>query len=181
MTGDPVTPEFSRPIAVEHLRDRDNVFPIEANEAERAALSQRFGIVAIDRFAAEIRLKPAAGGTVRLTGRIEAQVRQACIVTLVDVPATIEQDFERVYAPGVVAEEEDEVAFDFDGEEPPDPLIGGVIDIGEAAAEELALSLDPYPRAPGAVFGRAPEGEPAQVHPFAALGELKKDERKKGK
>lgn len=177
MTAAPIALEFSRPIQVEHLRDRDNVFSIEANGAERAALAQRFGIVAVDRLVAEIRLKPVAGDMVRLNGRIEARVRQACIVTLSDVPATIEQNFERLYAPGVAAEEVDEIDLALDDQDPPDPLIDGVIDIGEAAAEELALSLDPYPRAPGAVFEHAPESEePTKPNPFAALGALKKEQ-----
>ena len=42
----------------------------------------------------------------------------------------------------------------------------GTIDLGEAAAEQLALALDPYPRAPGAVLEMEEEPEAA---PFAAL------------
>lgn len=171
-----MAPEFSRPIEVERLRDRENVFPIEANGAERASLARRFGIVAVDRLTAEIRLKPVAGDMVRLSGHIEAQVRQACIVTLADVSATIEQSIERLYAPGAAAESVDEIDLTLEEQDPPDPLIDGVIDIGEAAAEELALSLDPYPRAPGAVFERTPEGEePAKPNPFAVLSAFKKD------
>ncbi len=40
-------PEFSRPIAVDQLKDREKHVPVEANEAERAALAKRFGILAI--------------------------------------------------------------------------------------------------------------------------------------
>ena len=39
-----------------------------------------------------------------------------------------------------------------DAEEPPQPFVDGAIDIGEAVAEQLAIELDPGPRAPGAVF-----------------------------
>jgi len=36
-----------------------------------------------------------------------------------------------------------------DGEsDPVEPLEGGRIDIGEAVAQQLSLSLDPFPRAP---------------------------------
>ena len=34
----------------------------------------------------------------------------------------------------------------------PEPLIGGVVDLGALATEFLILGLDPYPRKPGAVF-----------------------------
>ena len=37
-------------------------------------------------------------------------------------------------------------------EDAPDPLIGGAIDLGAIASEFLTLSLDPYPRKPGAIF-----------------------------
>jgi hypothetical protein len=29
-------------------------------------------------------------------------------------------------------------------------MVGGILDLGEAAAQQLALLLDPYPRAPNA-------------------------------
>jgi hypothetical protein len=64
-----------------------------------------------------------------------------------------------------------------EGEEP-DVLSGGTIDLGEIAAESLALALDPYPRKPGEVFhdeirarGRR---SGARTSPFAVLSRLKK-------
>ena len=47
----------------------------------------------------------------------------------------------------------------------------GKIDLGQYAVEQLALSLDPFPRKPGAEFVQ-PE-EPAEISPFAALKALK--------
>jgi hypothetical protein len=59
------------------------------------------------------------------------------------------------------------------GEEPPEPLVGGTLDLGAIATEFLILGLDPYPRRPDVVFETPPAGdEPA--HPFAALAGLKK-------
>jgi len=52
-----------------------------------------------------------------------------------------------------------------------EPLEGGVIDIGEAAAQQLSLALDPYPRAPGAGLGEASGG--MGDSPFAALAKLR--------
>ena len=172
-----ITPEFSRPVAVDQRHDQGLDVTIEANEAERAALASRFGILAIDALTATLHLKPLGRGMVRLEGHLKAQVHQACVVTLVDVVQAIDDRFERVYAPSGAAtdDERDEVEVDYEGEEPPEPLVDGIIDLGEATAEELALALDPYPRAPGAVF-EAPgdEGE-AKANPFAALAKLKKE------
>jgi uncharacterized metal-binding protein YceD (DUF177 family) len=170
-----ITPEFARPVAVDQLHDHGAEFAIEANPAERAALAKRFGILAIDSLAATLHLKPFGRDMVRLAGHLKAEVHQACVVTLVDVRQNIDEPFERLYSPAAVAEDDatGEIDLEVEGEEPADPLIGGIIDIGEAAAEHLALALDPYPRAPGAVF-EAPAGEGAESGPFAALAKLKK-------
>ena len=56
----------------------------------------------------------------------------------------------------------------------PEPLIGGVVDLGALATEFLILGLDPYPRKPGAVFEPPQDREP-QGGPFAALAKLTKD------
>jgi len=39
--------------------------------------------------------------------------------------------------------------------------------------EELSLALDPYPKAPGAVFGAPAEESDASENPFAVLEKLK--------
>ena len=55
----------------------------------------------------------------------------------------------------------------------PDEIVyeGINIDLGEAAAEQLALSLDPYPRHPGAALEGVEEGETAG--PFGRLTGLR--------
>ena len=52
------------------------------------------------------------------------------------------------------------------------PYSGVAIDLGEAAAEQLALMLDPYPRKPGADLPAA--ADDSQTSPFAALARLKR-------
>ncbi len=171
-----IAPEFTRPVAVDQLRDHGAEFTVEANLAERSALAGRFGILAIDALSATMRVEPIGRDMVRVAGHLKARVHQACVVTLADVAQTIDQEFKRHYSPK--AEEEDEsgeIEVEYESEEPPDPLIGGVIDIGEVVAEELALALDPYPRAPGAVFEEPTEQEgETKSNPFAALEKLKK-------
>jgi hypothetical protein len=60
--------------------------------------------------------------------------------------------------------------------EPPESLVGGIVDLGAVATEFLLLGIDPYPRKPGAVF-TAPAAESASEHPFAALSALHKGRR----
>ena len=54
----------------------------------------------------------------------------------------------------------------------PEPLLGGVVDLGALATEFLILGLDPYPRKPGAVF-EPPQDVKPDPGPFAALAGLK--------
>jgi len=54
------------------------------------------------------------------------------------------------------------------GDDPPDPLIGGAVDLGSVVSEHLTLALDPYPRKPGAQFVE-PAAEDGVVSPFAQL------------
>ena len=58
--------------------------------------------------------------------------------------------------------------------DPPDPIIGGKIDLGALASEFLALGLDPYPRKPGAKFQPAGEtGTPPDARsPFEILKKI---------
>jgi hypothetical protein len=64
---------------------------------------------------------------------------------------------------------------EFEGEDLPDPIVAGRIDLGALVAEFLALGLDPYPRKPGVEFAE-PQGaahEPVGESPFAKLRGLK--------
>jgi uncharacterized metal-binding protein YceD (DUF177 family) len=114
-----------------------------------------------------------------VSGQVDADVTQACVVTLAPVPAKISEAFSADFA------DEDrrrpaETDLDFEADDPPEPIRNGHIDVGELAAEQLALALDPYPRAPGAAVPAeySPEEDSAAepdaeldrpVNPFSIL------------
>ncbi len=52
------------------------------------------------------------------------------------------------------------------------PFGNGLLDLGEAAAEQLGLALDPYPRMPGAELPSLDEEE--EDRPFSALDRLRR-------
>jgi uncharacterized metal-binding protein YceD (DUF177 family) len=176
-----ITPEFSRPIALDRIGLKDKSYEIEADEAERAALAKRLGIPAVNSFAATIRLRlTGGGGVVRMAGHIKAELTQICVVTLEPMTTLVQEDFSRLYSVEA-ADEMAEVVIEID-EDVPDPVEDGQIDMGEAAAEHLALAMDPFPRSPGAAF-TAPEEPPEtpqepelKPSPFAALAGLSKKE-----
>jgi uncharacterized metal-binding protein YceD (DUF177 family) len=145
--------------------------------------------VAIDALHGWGRLEQSDRDEIWFRGWLEAQVVQSCVVSLEDVPATVRVPVERGYRrvtadePARAAHQQaaahqvDEWAGEWDDDV--EPLRGTQIDLGEMLAEELALALDPYPRAPDAdilvsealgpniSFGSA---EPDS--PFAALEQL---------
>ena len=137
-----IKPEFSRPV---RLGPEARKISLEANETEREALARRFDILGIGALSATLRLQPEPGGSVRARGTLRAQVEQACVVTLEPVLQRIEAPLDlRIL-------EEGEAPGDDDPESPDEiESHGGLVDLGEAVAEQLSLALDPYPRAEGA-------------------------------
>lgn len=139
--------EFSRLIEVEALGSDPVVRRIEASPAERAALVRRFGLLSLDRLEAELEVRREPGRRVRVEGRFEAALQQRCVVSLMPVASRIADRFETVYTDDP-AEVETSVEWD-EGEEI-ELYEGGTIDLGEATVQQLAVRIDPYPRAPGA-------------------------------
>ncbi|HTI85727.1 MAG TPA: DUF177 domain-containing protein [Alphaproteobacteria bacterium] len=180
--------ELSRRISIASVPESGEGFRIDASEAERQALARRFELVDLPELHAEGVLTVGAHGRrARLEGRIQAQVVQSCVVTLDPVPAEIDAPFVRLYSADSAATPSADVDVDLEADDPPDPIVGGGIDVGEAVAEELGLALDPYPRAPGAVLEQAEAGvtkpiegagegspETRRESPFAALKGLVK-------
>jgi Large ribosomal RNA subunit accumulation protein YceD len=141
-----VPPEFSCRVELARLGAHEAIYPLSADAGEREALARRFDLLSLGRLEAEIRLQRLGGGMVRVSGRFRADVVQACVVSLSPFESEIEQDFTVLYGPTQPGKS---VLVDLVAELV-EPLEGSAIDIGEAVAQQLALALDPYPRAPGA-------------------------------
>ena len=164
-----MTPELSRPFAVDRLGEGGVEERIVASPAERAAVARRLDLLALDRLEARLSLRLAAGATLlTVTGRIEAAVVQSCVITLEPVPAELSLPVEITYALTRATPEDEDHIVDPDA---PEPLPTGGLDLGEEVVQLLSLGLDPYPRAPGAALPEEPDGAPD--HPFAKLRELK--------
>jgi uncharacterized metal-binding protein YceD (DUF177 family) len=181
-------PEFSRPFAIDKLGQTPAQVEIEAKPAEREALAKRFDLVALERLVGALSLSWAGEGLIRVEGRFQATGAQTCVVTLEPVPFELDEPVQLAFAlPGALPQS-GEVLVEPEGEDAPEPVEGGAVDLGEALAQSLAVALDPYPRAPGAELaqsefgpGGAPEAGDAadepQPKPFAALERLRRGER----
>jgi uncharacterized metal-binding protein YceD (DUF177 family) len=173
-------PEFSFPVEVQSLPPSGRVYTITADADARARVAVRLGLRALDKLTAQLEILPHSTGAT-VTGYVEADVVQNCVVTLGPVPAHLREDVAiKFVAPQDIKrrpdDDEEEEIIDID-EEPPEVILDGRIDLGEVAVSQVALGLDPYPRAPGASFDPAKwgvEGEKAlPASPFAALAKLK--------
>ncbi len=153
-------PELHRPIRVSRIAPDGVPVVVETSAAERAALAARMGLPAIAALASRFDLVREASGIVAATGRLTATVVQTCVVSLEDFEQAIAEDFTIRFVPeGTESDDPDPESVD------EIPYAGDTIDLGEATAEQLALSLDPYPRRPDA---RLPDEASAGVDPRLA-------------
>jgi uncharacterized metal-binding protein YceD (DUF177 family) len=173
--------EFSRPLALDRVGNTQHREEITATDKERAALAQRFGLLSLDRLTASFSLKRVRRDLVRVKGRVSADLVQACVVTLDPVPARIDERFEVDFLEGEEPPMAD-LELDAEAAEAPEPAPDGWVDLGELAAEQLGLAIDPYPRRPDAAVPSEwtvePAAEPAPVerpNPFTVLGKLKEN------
>jgi uncharacterized metal-binding protein YceD (DUF177 family) len=165
------TPEFSRLERIDTIGEGERTITITANETEREALAKRFDLISVDRLEARLAVRRDAAGVVA-RGTVRAAVVQACSVTDDALPVSIEEPI----ALRFVDHEPDSEEIELD----PDALDtmlfdGAAVDLGEAVAETMALSLDPFPRGPNAAAALKAAGviSEEEAKPAGALAGLK--------
>ena len=163
---------FSCRLNLDRVHDGTRI-DLVATDEEREALAKRLGLVAIERLAAHCVLDHGAGG-IRARGRIKAALTQACVASGEPLPAFVDEAFELHFQPEPAGTPDDEV--ELSGDELDMIFHDGLaIELGEAIADTLAVSLDPYPRGPNAEAALHQAGviSEEQAGPFAALAALK--------
>lgn len=166
-------PEFSHVVTLPDAAQGRSV-TIEADEAARAAIAKRLGLIALERFVVTAAVRSVAGG-IAATGEIDARVVQSCAATDLPVPAKLHETFDlRFLRDAEPADTEEEIEIS-DADLDILPLEGERIDLGEAAVQTLSLALDPFPRHPDADRVLAEKGvlSEEQAGPFAALAKLR--------
>src|ERR1700683_4061231 len=167
------------PVAIDDVAETGQHFDLVADNDVRAAVARVVGLRDLPRLEAIFDVTRHGADGLRVCGRVSATVGQNCVVTLEPLANEVEEDVVLLFAPPPAERKagEDEVVEE-GSERPqrswngPEPLIGGVVDLGALATEFLILGLDPYPRKPGAVFELSQDVKP-DPGPFAALAGLK--------
>ena len=165
---------FSCRLNLDRVHDGERI-DLVATDEEREALAKRLGLVALDRLAAHCALdRQRSGSTIRARGRIKASLTQACVASGEPLAAYIDEAFELHFQPEPTRTPDEEV--ELSGNEL-DVIFhdGSAIELGEAIADTLAVSIDPYPRGPNAEVALQEAGviSEEQAGPFAALAALK--------
>ncbi len=173
-------PELHRPLATDRVTTAGIAWDVTATPEECAAIAARLMEPGVDALACHFELHRPLGtgagavlatgrggrsGEIVAKGRLRARLQRVCVVTLEVFPVELDEEFRVVFVPEGQESEADDP--DADDEV---PYKGTVLDLGEAAVEQLALSLDPYPRKPGAEL--PPEANDEPEGPFAALARL---------
>jgi uncharacterized metal-binding protein YceD (DUF177 family) len=170
-------PEFSRTFRIDTLGEQPRPVTIGADADERAALTVRLGLVGIEHLSAEASLI-RTGESVAASGTVRAAVTQSCVATGEPVEERVEEEFRIEFRPHPKSGPEEEIEL---SEDEMDVVFydGASVDLGEAVAETLALSLNPYPRLPDAEAAlreagvKSEEEAKAEASPFAGLAALK--------
>jgi uncharacterized metal-binding protein YceD (DUF177 family) len=174
------------PLAIEDVAETGQHFDLLADNDVRAAVARLAGLRDLPRLQANFDVTRHGADGLHVRGHVSATVGQNCVVTLEPLANEVEEDIDLVFAPPSPQVERkagarkagDDEAAEEGSERPqrswngPEPLVGGIVDLGALATEFLILGLDPYPRKPGAVFELSQDVKP-DPGPFAALAGLK--------
>jgi len=143
---------------------------LEPDAETRKRIARSLDLQGLENFVVDLEIKPTPSTSEwTMKGRVVAHAVQTCGLTLEPLPVDVDRRFS-IQLAEAATEETDEIEITLD-EEGADLIEDGKIDLGQYAVEQLVLSLDPFPRKPGAAFVQ-PE-EPKEISPFAALKALK--------
>jgi uncharacterized metal-binding protein YceD (DUF177 family) len=181
--------EWSEFFDVTKIKDSGNRLTIEANEEQCKNLARRYGIQSLNNLSAKLYIKQINKNRfIHITGTLQANLIQECIISRDPVKTHITEDFESWFADAAQILSLDKARREkaikngeelpiLEEHEDPETFENNNIDIGELVAQHLSLAIPPYPRAEGAQYEGptldAGKQEPAFDNPFAKLAEWK--------
>jgi uncharacterized metal-binding protein YceD (DUF177 family) len=157
-----MTLELHRPVALDRIGPHGLAVEVEAGPDELPAIATRLRILAVASLHCAFKLRRVGADTIEAQGVLRAQVTETCVVSLDPFCHGVQEAFTVHFVPsGAEDDNPDPEAID------QIPYSGSAADLGEAAVEQLALALDPFPRKPGAALPADATDE--MPGPFAAL------------
>ena len=161
-----MTVELHRPIPLSRIGAHPLDVRVQAEPDELAAVAARLRLPAVHSLRCGFTLNRSAKDVFDAHGSLTAEVEQTCVVSLDAFRSEVNESFHIRFVP------EDALSDSLDPDAPDEVgYPGDVIDLGEAAVEQLALALDPYPHKPGTEPPAA--ASDAYANPFAGLERFK--------
>ncbi|MBR5129820.1 MAG: DUF177 domain-containing protein [Alphaproteobacteria bacterium] len=157
-------------IDVKTIPSKGISFELTATQEECSSLAERFDLPSVRSFVLSGSVK--GNDILRYDGRFEAQVVRECVVSLDEFEQTVSGEFSELFSEkGTDFSAETNFDIDMDDEETVDLIKNGRLEIGEIAAQQFGLHLDPFPKKQEGVF-EYKEAEAEQVNPFSVLKNL---------
>src|SRR5262245_53290720 len=162
--------------AVEDLPEAGLAVERAATPEEREAIARALDLVACRSLTVRYTVAPRRGGHVQVSGTLEAQVEQTCVVTLEPLVNDVADSFKVDYWPETEMPEPAGGAVELDDTPELEPIVAGRIGVGRVVFECLAGAIDLFPRKPGVTFEPPAAGAGGGSNPespFAALARIK--------
>jgi len=170
---------FSHAYNLARLGNAGDRVRLAADAEQRAGIAKWAGILSLEKFETEVEISKLAPNRFGLAFRLQADLAQACVVTLDSVPSQLDKSFTRELVFVGASRHRDapdsgpDLVLEADLEDGPEEIESLHVDLATPVLEEFALALDPYPRRPGVEFApKSPDSAP-QESPFAVLKSLK--------
>ena len=188
-----VEQEWSHFFDIEDLEEGKTKLSIEADADELKDIARRLDVPAIKSAKADLIIeKEQAGRTFHVGGQFTAEVTLKCVVSLEEFDQTFTDEINGWFADKertvsfAAAKREKEAANSAQNEieivdesEDPEPIIEGVIDLGELVTQHISLAIPPYPHKEGVKYEygdeniKIDERSPLRKNPFEALKDWK--------
>jgi uncharacterized metal-binding protein YceD (DUF177 family) len=165
--------ELSRPIPIADIGRIQRHHRIIISPDEAPLVAERLGVEEVRSLSADLTVAKRRGAVI-VGGTFVADVVQICVVSLEPFAHKVSGAIDEVFMEPDDDAPTDEVAIDLDT---PEPLEADLLDLGELVVQNLALEIEPHPRAPNADLGdlEAPQDDGIDpTHPFAGLAKLQR-------
>ncbi|AIK96446.1 YceD family protein [Candidatus Odyssella acanthamoebae] len=171
-----MTPEFSRVFNLDKIGQLAYKYEIKATPEELEQLSKRFNLISIKTFQVSFDItKARKRGEYEVHAYVVAEVVQACIVTLQEVPDQLQFEYKLNLVEGDEDRFHDDLDWHAEAEKEYDLEFfqNNEVDFGEITSQYLSLELNPYPRADVTVEEVDLPKDYGKTNPFTVLDILK--------
>lgn len=169
--------DFSYPLKIDALNQQQQHFKLRPDAAQLVALAQILKVEDVKSFSADIFAKlNIRAHSLEVWGEVKAELVLQSVISLENFVQSYHVPFEYHFDTKATYKDIREMEPSID-DDVPDIIENGQIDLAELAIEQLALSIDDYPRKEGEKFtfvSEFDEETTVQAHPFAILKKLKK-------